>query len=47
MGALLFALTVLNYVDRQPPSLLSPYLKQLYTEQIRTTRNLLIGFLIA
>jgi len=30
IGAILFASTVINYIDRQTLSLLSPYLKELY-----------------
>ncbi|HEY6764233.1 MAG TPA: MFS transporter [Candidatus Sulfotelmatobacter sp.] len=47
IGALLFASTVINYVDRQILSLLSPYLKQLYHWTNSDYANLLIGFRIA
>jgi ACS family hexuronate transporter-like MFS transporter len=47
IGALLFASTVINYVDRQTLSLLSPYLKQLYHWTNSDYANLLIGFRIA
>src|SRR5437660_4689186 len=45
--ALLFASTVINYLDRQTLSLLSPYLKQLYHWTNSDYANLLIGFRIA
>jgi ACS family hexuronate transporter-like MFS transporter len=45
--ALLFASTVINYIDRQTLSLLSPYLKQLYHWTNSDYANLLIGFRIA
>ena len=47
IGALLFASTVINYVDRQTLSLLSPFLKQLYHWTNSDYANLLIGFRIA
>jgi len=47
IGALLFASTVINYVDRQTLSLLSPYLKQLYHWTNSDYANLLIGFRVA
>jgi ACS family hexuronate transporter-like MFS transporter len=47
IGALLFASTVINYVDRQTLSLLSPYLKQLYHWTNSDYADLLIGFRIA
>jgi ACS family hexuronate transporter-like MFS transporter len=47
IGALLFASTVINYIDRQTLSLLSPYLKQLYHWTNSDYANLLIGFRIA
>ena len=45
--ALLFASTVINYIDRQTLSLLSPYLKQIYNWTNSDYANLLIGFRIA
>jgi ACS family hexuronate transporter-like MFS transporter len=45
--ALLFASTVINYIDRQTLSLLSPYLKQIYHWTNSDYANLLIGFRIA
>ena len=45
--ALLFASTVINYIDRQTLSLLSPYLKQIYQWTNSDYANLLIGFRIA
>jgi ACS family hexuronate transporter-like MFS transporter len=47
IGVLLFASTVINYIDRQTLSLLSPYLKQLYHWTNSDYANLLIGFRIA
>jgi len=47
IGALLFASTVINYVDRQTLSLLSPFLKQLYHWTNSDYANLLIGFRVA
>ena len=47
IGALLFASTVINYIDRQTLSLLSPYLKQIYHWTNCDYANLLIGFRIA
>ena len=38
IGALLFASTVINYIDRQTLALLSPYLKQIYTGPTATAR---------
>src|SRR5437667_1227406 len=45
--ALLFASTVINYMDRQTLSLLSPYLKQIYHWTNSDYANLLIGFRVA
>src|SRR5580704_9639950 len=45
--ALLFASTVINYIDRQTLSLLSPYLKQFYHWTNSDYANLLIGFRVA
>jgi MFS transporter, ACS family, hexuronate transporter len=45
--ALLFASTVINYMDRQTLSLLSPYLKKIYGWTNSDYANLLIGFRIA
>jgi len=47
IGGLLFASTVINYIDRQTLSLLSPYLKQIYNWSNTDYANLLIGFRIA
>jgi MFS transporter, ACS family, hexuronate transporter len=47
IGALLFASTVINYIDRQTLALLSPYLKQIYHWTNSDYANLLIGFRIA
>jgi ACS family hexuronate transporter-like MFS transporter len=47
IGALLFASTVINYIDRQTLSLLSPYLKQFYHWTNSDYANLLIGFRVA
>ncbi len=47
IGAILFASTVINYIDRQTLSLLSPYLKELYHWTNSDYANLLIGFRIA
>jgi MFS transporter, ACS family, hexuronate transporter len=47
IGAILFASTVINYIDRQTLSLLSPYLKELYRWTNSDYANLLIGFRIA
>ena len=47
IGGLLFASTVINYIDRQTLSLLSPYLKELYRWTNSDYANLLIGFRIA
>src|SRR2546425_1923144 len=45
--ALLFASTVINYIDRQTLALLSPYLKQIYHWTNSDYANLLIGFRVA
>src|SRR5436309_16099412 len=45
--ALLFASTVINYIDRQTLALLSPYLKETYHWTNTDYANLLIGFRIA
>src|SRR5664279_3189826 len=47
IGALLFASTVINYIDRQTLALLSPYLKEIYHWTNSDYANLLIGFRIA
>lgn len=47
IGGLLFASTVINYIDRQTLSLLSPYLKQIYHWTNSDYANLLIGFRVA
>src|SRR5256885_1422068 len=45
--ALLFASTVINYIDRQTLALLSPYLKQICHWTNSDYANLLIGFRVA
>ena len=47
IGGLLFASTVINYIDRQTLSLLSPYLKQTYHWTNTDYATLLIGFRVA
>ncbi len=47
IGGVLFASTVINYIDRQTLSLLSPYLKELYHWTNSDYANLLIGFRVA
>jgi ACS family hexuronate transporter-like MFS transporter len=47
IGGLLFASTVINYIDRQTLSLLSPYLKQIYHWSNTDYANLLIGFRVS
>ncbi len=47
IGALLFASTVINYIDRQTLSLLAPYLKRDYHWGNTDYANLLIGFRIS
>src|SRR5262245_3019217 len=47
IAALLFASTVINYIDRQTLSLLSPYLKESYHWTNTDYAKLLIGFRIA
>src|SRR4051794_16754785 len=47
IGGILFASTVINYLDRQTLSLLSPYLKLQYHWTNTDYANLLIGFRIA
>lgn len=47
IGGLLFASTVINYLDRQTLSLLAPYLKQDYHWTNTDYANLLIGFRVA
>src|SRR5882757_11281522 len=47
IGGLLFASTVINYIDRQTLSLLSPYLKQTYHWSNTDYADLLIGFRVA
>lgn len=47
IGGLLFASTVINYIDRQTLSLLAPYLKQDYHWTNTDYANLLIGFRLA
>src|SRR5713101_4582148 len=44
IGGLLFASTVINYLDRQTLSLLAPFLKQDYHWTNTDYANLLIGF---
>ena len=45
--AMLFASTVINYMDRQTLSLLSPYLKVTYHWTNSDYANLVIGFRVA
>ncbi len=47
IGGLLFASTVINYVDRQTFSLLAPFLQQDYHWTNTDYANLLIGFRVA
>src|SRR5712692_8424931 len=47
IGGLLFASTIINYVDRQTFSLLAPFLKQDYHWTNTDYANLLIGFRVA
>jgi ACS family hexuronate transporter-like MFS transporter len=47
IGALLFASTVINYLDRQTLSLLAPFLKLEYHWSNTDYANLLIGFRVA
>jgi ACS family hexuronate transporter-like MFS transporter len=47
IGGLLFASTVINYLDRQTLSLLAPFLKQQYHWSNTDYANLLIGFRVA
>ena len=47
IGGLLFASTVINYLDRQTLSLLAPFLKQDYHWSNTDYANLLIGFRVA
>ena len=47
IGGLLFASTVINYIDRQTLSLLAPYLKRDYHWGNTDYANLLIGFRIS
>src|SRR5581483_12285230 len=44
IGGLLFASTIINYIDRQTLSLLAPYLKHDYHWTNTDYANLLIGF---
>jgi MFS transporter, ACS family, hexuronate transporter len=46
IGGLLFASTVINYIDRQTLAVLSPYLKEMYHWTNSDYANLLIGFRI-
>src|SRR6201987_5698171 len=47
IGGLLFASTVINYIDRQTLSLLAPYLKQDYHWTNTDYANLVIAFRFA
>lgn len=47
IGGLLFASTVINYIDRQTLSLLAPYLKQDYRWTNTDYANIVIGFRVA
>jgi ACS family hexuronate transporter-like MFS transporter len=47
IGGLLFASTVINYIDRQTLSLLAPYLKQDYHWSNSDYANIVIAFRVA
>src|SRR5947208_16682235 len=47
IGGLLFASTVINYIDRQTLSALAPYLKQDYHWTNTDYANIVIGFRVA
>jgi MFS transporter, ACS family, hexuronate transporter len=47
IGAILFASTVINYIDRQTLSLLAPYLKQDYHWSNTDYANLVVAFRVA
>src|SRR5215813_8381051 len=47
IGGLLFASTVINYIDRQSLSILAPYLKQDYHWTNTDYTNIVIGFRVA
>src|SRR5271154_7575675 len=47
IGGLLFASTVINYIDRQTLSLLAPYLKQDYHWTNTDYANLVVAFRVA
>jgi ACS family hexuronate transporter-like MFS transporter len=47
IGGLLFASTVINYIDRQTLALLAPYLKQDYHWSNTDYANIVIGFRVA
>ena len=47
IGVLLFASTVINYIDRQTLALLAPYLKQDYHWTNTDYANIVIGFRMA
>jgi len=47
IGGLLFASTVINYIDRQSLSILAPYLKQDYHWTNTDYANIVIGFRVA
>ena len=47
IGGILFASTVINYVDRQTLSLLAPYLKQDYHWTNTDYANLVVAFRVA
>src|SRR5438093_3416227 len=47
IGGLLFASTVINYIDRQTLSLLAPYFKRDYQWTNTDYANIVIGFRVA
>src|SRR5438105_10876546 len=47
IGGLLFASTVINYIDRQTLSLLAPYLKQDYHWTNTDYANIIVAFRVA
>ena len=47
IGGILFASTIINYIDRQTLSLLAPYLKVEYHWTNTDYANIIIGFRIA
>src|SRR6201981_2577435 len=47
IGGILFASTIINYIDRQTLSLLAPYLKREYHWTNTDYANIVIGFRVA